>query len=99
MLSASEENSPGKWHGEVNEGQDPCCAQAQQRNCQHHGDWSRAGRHTTVHGQDAGWQPSRADEMLTQTLEAALALVDVRVLDHIVVGKAGTVSFAERGLC
>lgn len=46
----------------------PGCAQAQQRKSQHHGDWSRAGRHTTVHGQDAGWQPSRADEMLTQTL-------------------------------
>jgi len=43
-------------------------------------------------------QPSRADEMLTQTLKSALALVDVRVLDHIVVGAGATVSFAERGL-
>ncbi len=43
-------------------------------------------------------QPSRADEALTQTLKAALALVDVRVLDHIIVGGAGTLSFAERGL-
>ena len=43
-------------------------------------------------------QPSRADEMLTQTLKSALALVDVRVLDHIVVGTGETVSFAERGL-
>lgn len=42
--------------------------------------------------------PSRADEALTQTLKAALSLVDVRVLDHIIVGGANTLSFAERGL-
>ena len=44
-------------------------------------------------------EPSRADEMLTQTLKAALALVDVRVLDHLVVGAAGCISMAQRGLC
>ena len=43
-------------------------------------------------------QPSRADELLTSTLKQALALVDVRVLDHIIVGGSGTLSFAERGL-
>ena len=43
-------------------------------------------------------EPSRADEFLTETLKSALALVDVRVLDHLVVGHAGVVSFAERGL-
>jgi DNA repair protein RadC len=43
-------------------------------------------------------EPSRADEYLTQTLAAALKLVDVRVLDHLVVGSEGVVSFAERGL-
>ena len=43
-------------------------------------------------------QPSRADEFLTQTLKAALALVDVRVLDHLIVGGADVVSFAEQGL-
>ncbi len=43
-------------------------------------------------------EPSRADEFLTQTLKSALALVDVRVLDHLVVGHASVVSFAERGL-
>ena len=43
-------------------------------------------------------EPSRADELLTQTLKQALALVDVRVLDHIIVAGAETVSFAERGL-
>jgi len=43
-------------------------------------------------------EPSRADEALTQTLANALRLVDVRVLDHLVVGKTEVVSFAERGL-
>ena len=43
-------------------------------------------------------EPSRADEYLTQTLKSALALIDVRVLDHLVVGHGGVVSFAERGL-
>lgn len=43
-------------------------------------------------------EPSRADEMLTATLKSALALVDVRVLDHVITGRAGSVSFAERGL-
>ena len=43
-------------------------------------------------------EPSRADEFLTQTLKSALALVDVRVLDHLVVGRTDVVSFAERGL-
>lgn len=42
--------------------------------------------------------PSRADEHLTQTLKSALALVDVRVIDHIVVSQSGATSFAERGL-
>jgi DNA repair protein RadC len=43
-------------------------------------------------------EPSRADEFLTATLKQALSLVDIRVLDHIVVGKAVCVSMAERGL-
>lgn len=43
-------------------------------------------------------EPSRADEALTQALKAALALVDVRVLDHFVVARGSVVSFAERGL-
>jgi len=43
-------------------------------------------------------EPSRADQALTQTLRSALALVDVRVLDHFIVTRGGTVSFAERGL-
>lgn len=43
-------------------------------------------------------KPSRADEALTQTLKAALALVDVRVLDHFVVTSTQAVSMAELGL-
>ena len=44
-------------------------------------------------------EPSRADEMLTQTLKEALAMVDVKVLDHfIVAGNQTPVSFAERGI-
>jgi DNA repair protein RadC len=43
-------------------------------------------------------EPSRADESLTQTLRAALALVDVRVLDHIIVSPGQSFSMAERGL-
>lgn len=42
--------------------------------------------------------PSRADELLTQTLKSSLSLVDVRVLDHMIVGVSGAVSFAEKGL-
>jgi DNA repair protein RadC len=42
--------------------------------------------------------PSRADEALTQTLKAALSLIDVRVLDHVIVGAGQTLSMAERGL-
>lgn len=43
-------------------------------------------------------QPSRADEALTHTLKAALALVDVRVLDHIIVAPGQALSMAEQGL-
>lgn len=44
-------------------------------------------------------EPSRADELLTRELKQALALVDVRVLDHfIVAGQSQPLSFAERGL-
>jgi DNA repair protein RadC len=43
-------------------------------------------------------EPSRADEMITRRLVEALAMIDVRVLDHFVVGGTEVVSFAERGL-
>jgi DNA repair protein RadC len=43
-------------------------------------------------------EPSRADEVLTNALKQALALVDVKVLDHFIVGANRAMSFAERGL-
>lgn len=43
-------------------------------------------------------EPSRSDELLTAGLKQALALVDVRVLDHVIVAGSSSVSFAERGL-
>ena len=43
-------------------------------------------------------EPSHADETLTQALRQALALVDIRVLDHFIVAGSGVLSFAERGL-
>jgi len=43
-------------------------------------------------------QPSQADELLTRQLREALALVDVRVLDHFVIAGNQALSFAERGL-
>jgi DNA repair protein RadC len=43
-------------------------------------------------------EPSRADEMVTTTLQRALTLVDVNVLDHFVIGNGALTSFAERGL-
>jgi len=42
-------------------------------------------------------EPSRADELLTQALKAALDLVDIKVLDHIVIAGNVAWSFAERG--
>ncbi|MBL8305143.1 MAG: DNA repair protein RadC [Rubrivivax sp.] len=58
-----------------------------------------AGAVVLAHNHPSGLaEPSRADEYLTQTLKTALALVDVRVLDHVVVGRGQTVSLAERGL-
>jgi DNA repair protein RadC len=43
-------------------------------------------------------EPSRADVQLTRRLTEALALVDIRVLDHLVIGDGEGVSLAERGL-
>ena len=43
-------------------------------------------------------EPSTADKLLTHTLKQALALVDVRVLDHLIVTRGGVLSFEERGL-
>lgn len=43
-------------------------------------------------------EPSHADEVITQRLKSALALVDIRLLDHLIVGDGVCESFAERGL-
>lgn len=52
-----------------------------------------------VHNHPSGLaDPSRADEVLTQTLKAALRLIDVQVLDHLIVAGPTVLSFAERGL-
>lgn len=42
-------------------------------------------------------EPSEADRQLTRKLQQALALVDIRVLDHVVIGDGESVAFAERG--
>jgi DNA repair protein RadC len=57
-----------------------------------------AGAVILAHNPSGVAEPSRADEHLTQTLKSALHLVDVRVLDHLVVGQGTVTSFAERGL-
>lgn len=43
-------------------------------------------------------QPSQSDELLTRNLREALALVEIKVLDHFVVAGSSAISFAERGL-
>lgn len=42
-------------------------------------------------------EPSEADRQLTRRLQAALQLVDVKVLDHVIIGDGESVAFAERG--
>ena len=52
-----------------------------------------------VHNHPSGIaEPSRSDEALTTALKQALALVDVKTLDHFIVGAGVAQSFAERGL-
>lgn len=58
-----------------------------------------AGAIVVVHNHPSGIaEPSCQDETLTERLKTALELVDIRLLDHIVVGAGETVSFSERGL-
>ena len=42
-------------------------------------------------------EPSQADHRITERLQKALALIDVRILDHLVIGEGTSVSFAEQG--
>jgi DNA repair protein RadC len=60
----------------------------------------KAGAVILAHNHPSGLaEPSRADEVLTSSLKQALALIDVKLLDHfIVTGGAEPLSFAERGL-
>ena len=59
----------------------------------------QAGAVILAHNHPSGSvQPSHADKALTSTLKAALALLDVRVLDHIIVGPGAACSMAEEGL-
>jgi DNA repair protein RadC len=54
---------------------------------------------TLAHNHPSGVaEPSQADELITTRIRDALALVDIRVLDHLVVTGDTIVSFAERGL-
>lgn len=58
-----------------------------------------AGATIFAHNHPSGVaEPSHADEALTQALKQALALVDVKVLDHFIVAGSGVLSFSERGL-
>ena len=43
-------------------------------------------------------EPSQADELITRRLREAMALVDIRILDHLIVAGTTVLSFAERGL-
>jgi DNA repair protein RadC len=43
-------------------------------------------------------EPSQADELITRRIKESLDLVDIRLLDHIIVGDGSCVSLAERGL-
>ena len=52
-----------------------------------------------THNHPSGFsEPSRADELLTANLKTALAMIDCKVLDHMIVGGMSVMSFAERGM-
>lgn len=58
-----------------------------------------AGAVIVAHNHPSGVaEPSRADETLTTTLKAGLGLLEIRLLDHVVVGRGACTSLAERGL-
>jgi DNA repair protein RadC len=58
-----------------------------------------AGAMIFAHNHPSGLaEPSSADKRITERLQSALMLIDVRVLDHMIVGDVEVVSFAERGL-
>ena len=60
---------------------------------------TKRSRTQNAHNHPSGVaEPSRADELLTQTLKQALSLVEIKTLDHFIVAGSKTISFAERGL-
>jgi DNA repair protein RadC len=60
---------------------------------------ANAGAVIFAHNHPSGVaQPSQADELITRNLRDALALVDVKVIDHFIVAGAHAIGFAERGL-
>jgi len=60
---------------------------------------SNAAAVVFIHNHPSGIpEPSEADRAITSKLQRALALIEVRVLDHVIVGGTQTVSMAERGL-
>ena len=71
----------------VSEGGGPACAGAQRFGADHGASASLGNT-----------EPSAADRVITERLKSALATVDVRVLDHFIVGKGSPYSFAEAGL-
>jgi DNA repair protein RadC len=62
--------------------------------------WRGAAAIIIAHNHPSGIaEPSQADERITEVLRNALALIDVRLLDHLIIGSGGrSCSFAERGL-
>ena len=61
--------------------------------------WGSAAAVMVAHNHPSGVaEPSQADELITRRLRDALALIDVRVLDHLIITLKGVCSFAERGL-
>lgn len=61
--------------------------------------WNGAAAVLFSHNHPSGVaEPSTADELITRRLRDALSMIDVRVLDHIIIGLNGHCSFAERGL-
>ena len=58
-----------------------------------------AASDTFAHNHPSGVaEPSQADQLLTTSLKQALALVDIKVLDHFIIAGTAALSFAERGL-
>lgn len=58
----------------------------------------RHGAHNAHNHPSGVLEPSQADELITRRLKEALGLVDVRVLDHFIIGDGRCFSFSEAGL-